>query len=283
MRVRIVILVIVLAIAASLALFGYSLATQTLDVSTGLKFLLVFASLVVSLAKLTKSLGIATRTPEFYLRAYEFLIGDAFRDDKKGRKALGKALKLYNENKFGEAITLLEKLERSSRGYNECKVIGIFIALCYTDWGLLPQAEKRLENLVDTGVENFTIFNNLGFVRSGMKKYEKALDAYEKAVGYADPEDLGTVYVNMARAYLAQDYLAAAEDFALKAIEAAPELHQPACILAMVYSATEDRENYEKYFDLAVSNGQDENELLEIVNKYMERFEIEDNSPNSIS
>lgn len=147
MGVRIAILVIVLAIIGTLALFGYSLMTQTLDVSTGLKFLLVFASLVVSLAKMKKALGTATRTPEFYLRAYEFLIGDAFRDDKKGRKTLGKALKLYNESKFGKAITLLEKLERSSRGYNECKVIGIFIALCYTDWGFCRKRKRDLKAL----------------------------------------------------------------------------------------------------------------------------------------
>lgn len=273
MRARIAIFLVVLLMACALALFCHSLMTDTLDVATGLKFLLVIASLVVSLAKLRRSLGIATRTPEFYLRAYEFLIGDAFKGDKKGRKTLGKALKLYNESKFDKAICLLEKLEKSSRGRSECRVTGIFIALCYTDWGLLPQAEKRLEELVNTGVENFTVYNNLGFVRRRMGKHDEALDAYESAVSYADPEDMGTLYVNMARAYLAQDYLTAAEDYALKALEADPNLSQPACILAMVSEANGDEENFEKYFDLAVSKGQDEYELIKAVDAYMARFE----------
>ena len=268
-------IIVALGMVGTVVLFVYSVMANKLDVSAGLKFLFVLVSLAVTFIKLSKIRGLDAQTPEFYLRAYDFLIGNAFKDDKNGRKTLGKALVLYNKNKYGEAVALLEKLEGSARGLAERRVAGIFIALCYLDWGLLPQAEKRLEELVDMGAESFTVYNALGNARGGMGKHEAAIAAYKVAADYADPEDLGTIWGNMARVYLAEFDIEAAENYALKALEADPDLCDVAGVLAMVYDVKENMEGFNKYYELALAKGQDEAELLKAIHSYTARFNAE--------
>lgn len=268
--------VIVLAIIACIALLIQSINSGDTDSSVWFKFVLVLASLVVSLVKLLSGTGGGRRSAGFYLKAYENMISGAFANDQKNLVTLGKALRAYNENRYESAIAILEKLKKSCTNTAERRTVGLFEGLCYTDWGLLHKAAEVYSGLIERGEVNFSVYNNLGYVYKNMRKNDEALDAFERALDYGEGTDACIVYVNMASLYLVEGELYAAEDYAKKAIGIEPKLHQAHAMLAIVYAVLDDAEAHERHFRIAVENGENEYDLKMAVKDYTDRFVTEE-------
>ena len=69
----------------------------------------------------------------FYKKAYSHLIKDSFSDNKKQLAKLLKALKLYNDDKFQKALSILSDLEAECNTTNEKYSVYLFEAFIHTD------------------------------------------------------------------------------------------------------------------------------------------------------
>ena len=113
-KLRIILAVVIGLLIVALAALLISDASKNdwrFSSSSGAKALIVLAGLVISLVRLISGIS-SPRSLRIYEKAYKDEIGNAFSrsDNKKYKTKLLKALALYNENRFGDALKLLEEL-----------------------------------------------------------------------------------------------------------------------------------------------------------------------------
>ena len=265
---RVGVLITLVGLIGAVALFVYSIVSKRLDTSAAFKFIVVFVSLIISLVKLVGGVSSA-KSPAYYLKAYEVIIGGCFKNDPKALKVFSVGLKRYNEGKYEKAVKIFEGLECRCTNGAERRAVGLFIGLCYTDWGLPHKTAQKLSELVERGEVNFSVYNNLGFAYKNMHRYDEALDAFENALNFAEGDDLGVACLNMASVYFVEDELCAAEDYAQKALAHTPKLGQASAMLAIICAANEDKEGFDTHFKHAVACGQDPSELRGAINAYL--------------
>ena len=128
---------------------------------------------------------------------------------------------------------------------------------------------QKLTELAERGDVNFSVYNNLGFSYKNLRRYDEAVDAFENALNYADGDELGIAYLNIASVYISEDELCTAEDYAQKALDRSPKLGQASAMLAIICAANEDKEGFDTHFKHAVACGQDPSELRGAINAYL--------------
>ena len=98
------------------------------------KSLIVLAGLVLSLVRLIAGIS-SPRSLRIYEKAYKDEIGNAFSrsDNKKYKTKLLRSLALYNENRFGDALKLLEEVEDKCNTADDFCAVALFKALCYSE------------------------------------------------------------------------------------------------------------------------------------------------------
>ena len=110
-------LVAVLAVVAvSLIAYGfYTDIKEGKGIDSGhiAKAALVFASIVISIVKISNGTKGQKRSPELYREQYGFIIGKGFTDDKKRESTFFRALDMYNDDNYRAALKLLKKIGRA--------------------------------------------------------------------------------------------------------------------------------------------------------------------------
>lgn len=198
-------------------------------------------------------------TLETYNKAYSAQIGRAFSEDRKRKKKLLTAIKLYNTEKYQKAEKELKSLYDESTSNEERRVTGLFLALTYTDWGFTDKAVQIYEKLIEYRIENETVCNNLAQIYNKKGKRETALKYFNEAIRINPEYDVA--YTNIANIYLDDEDYDKAKEYGLKAFEINNKLCQTSNLLAIVYHIDGDRQNAKKYFRISVKNGANPNEL----------------------
>lgn len=208
-----------------------------------------------------------------YATAYEKHLGNAFADDLKKRESLLAAVRLFDEDKFSQAIKTLEALQMDARTMADHHAVGLFIGLCQTQLGLNDAAIATYEETVKKGGISSTLYSNLGARYGAAGNVKKALEAYKQSIDL-DPENPmpHSNIANLAINYGAYDE---AIESGTRALELSPGLYQAASAVAMAYAALGDEQQTEKYFDMAVKAGQDAKLLQNACNQYALRGEAE--------
>ena len=123
----------------------------------------------------------------FYKKAYSHLIKDSFSDNKKQLAKLLKALKLYNDDKFQKALSILSDLEAECNTTNEKYSVYLFEAFIHTDLGDNKEAIDIYEKMINNGIADSRIFSNLLNIYKEEGNFEKAYEAGIQAI-HVDPK-----------------------------------------------------------------------------------------------
>ncbi|MBQ8257949.1 MAG: DUF1963 domain-containing protein [Clostridia bacterium] len=252
------------------------------------KSLIVLAGLVLSLVRLIAGIS-SPRSLRIYEKAYKDEIGNAFSrsDNKKYKTKLLKALALYNENRFGDALKLLEELEDKCNTADDFCAVTLFKALCYSDSGAAESAIKEYETLLKYNAKHGTAWSNLGLLYKKQGKASEAMRCYDNAVK-VNP-DSAYAWNNLAHAYLTACQWQKVIEPALRSLELKANMYQADTALAVAYYALGNADESKKHFEHAVANGGNADAIMSVldsiakgVNPFAEPVDVSDEVKRAI-
>ena len=228
--------------------------------------LLIVAGLVATMVKLASGTAGRSRSLAFYEKMYTEETAGAFESSPALRKKLMKGIRLFQENKYMKALKIFVALTEKCETRADFRAVYLFRALSLTSmgnhYGAIEVYEKAVRLVPDYG----RFYSNLGFAYTQIKNTEKALENYERALelnpGHAP------ALSNIANLYFEQSRLEEAAEYAEKALAAEPSFYQASTLLAIIHSIGGDEENAKKYFHMAISSGQNPNDLKNAIEYY---------------
>lgn len=270
MKLTIIRVICVLLIVAAVGLYAYGVLVNGEGPTDNLLRTVIIALSGVS--ALMKTFP-KRRSLDAYASAYEKHLGNAFADDLKKRESLLAAVRLFDENKYAQAIKALDTLKMDARTKADYHALYLFIGLCQTNLGLNDAAIATYEEAVQRGAVSSTLYSNLGARYGAVNNVPKALEAYSQAIDL-DPEN-PMPHSNIANLAITHGQYDVVIEAGSRALELDPGLYQAASAMAMAYAALGDEAQREKYFNLAVKGGQDAKLLQNACNQYALKAETE--------
>ena len=210
------------------------------------------ASSVVALVRLNSGAG-RRLSLDMMEASYKEEIGDAFSDRPALRKKLLCALRLYNESDYSKAMKYLVYLLKRSEGASEYTTVVFFIALCYTDAGVYPDAIHAYKKILEVEPSMAVAHSNLGLLYEGLGEYDRALESFGMSIAYK--RDNYYAYTNRAGCYFKMGEDALAREDALRALELKNNGREAAGLLYILCSLAGDVEGKDKYLRIAVGAG----------------------------
>ena len=213
--------------------------------------------------------GHARQSLTQYENVFRKEIGQAFINSPADRKALLKALRLYNEDQLDKATKALIKLQPKCQTDDEYRAVGLFLAICFNDMGIYKEAIGLYEYLISRSIVSPTIYSNLGQAYKSCGDFSQALKWYHRAVE-ADPS-YAIGYSNIAHLYFEKYEMESAIEYAKKALEIDAKIRQAASLLAIIYTLLEQNEEAQRYTHIALANGQNAQALAGAIEHYRNR------------
>ena len=261
MKIFLLILVILL-LCANIGFYLYEVIVQQIPPTENL--LRTIGIFCVGLSTIFKLYKPRKRNAiQYYELQYTDILDKAFEDRKKLYKKLLCAIRLYNEDRITKAIRSLRKLTPKCEKPKDFYAVYLFTALCYTDIGLYDMAEDIYQKMKYKNVADSRVYSNLGSVQRNAGRLEDAIRSFSYALSLDRTN--ANAYNNLAQAYFKNYELDLAEEYALKTLDVNAKMHQASALLSIIYALKDDRENYDKYFHIAVSSGRDPKELRESI------------------
>ena len=227
------------------------------------KVLLVLAALAFSLFQIIKR----HRTNVAVVKkAYADKIENIFTNNKAKKRKLLAALIDYNLDDYSEGIKKLDKLFLEAGTVEERCVTKYFKALCYKKWGESDVAAELYREILEETPDYAPALSNLSVCYYEKQNYKKAIEFAEKALVYNG--DNPFAYHNLAGAYAKIYELEKAKKYALRAYELKKELYQASALLSMISAAEGNVLTAKKYAQIAVSMGQNADNLASAVRDY---------------
>ena len=202
----------------------------------------------------------------FYAGQYPKELGAAFQHDAKLRTKLLEAVRLYNEEKNAQAMRVLNDLQPHCRERDDHYAVGVFTALCQTDMGLFQAAVQTYEGMILHGAVSSQLYSNMGSCLSRLDEFDKAAAALKKAIEL-DPQN-PLAHNNLANLYFQCDEYEQAQACAEEALRVNPATYQAATLLAILHAIEGDEDEVERYYDMAVSAGQNPDALMSSIRYY---------------
>lgn len=257
-----VILLFVFIVA--LFIYDYIVLKKPIEHNNIVRMVLICASLVVTLIKINRI------NPErplwFYNKAYGRQIKKAFEYDKKSKRKLLSALKIFDEKNYYKAKEYFEKLLPKCKEDVDFSVVYFFSGVCLERMGLFDEAKEKYELAIDFDFENVSAYNNLASYYQGKGDIETAIVYYKKAIGI--DEEYINAYSNISGCYLDLFDFDNAKFYAEKAFKIDSSFRYAALNLAVVYAIEGDEEKMKKYSACAVKNGYTKHEVDETILYY---------------
>lgn len=251
---KILISLLVLLIILTFGYYIYDIAVNGTPYNENLfKMAVVVVSLCISIYRITQTAG-GRKPLSFYEKQYWAHIEHVYSRDDKSRKKLLCAIRFYNESNYEKALSILKKLKDARPSKRDMNALCLITALCYTDWGIADAAIKEYEYILASEPDNCTVLSNLGLLYSKAGDYENAEHCLKRAIEL-DPKD-AFACCNLAYMYFRARKLGLAVEYSLKTLEIQPSFNQAASLLAIIYYASDDKEKFEKYRQLAIKCGE---------------------------
>jgi len=236
-----------------------------------LQFLAIEFSALATLIRVIKGTGHKRRNLSFYERHYADQLGRAFENDPKIRRQLLEAIRLYNENKFDDAIENLLQLKRCCRNTQDRQAVLMFTALCYSDSNQSEKAISEYEKLLEENPYHNSALGNLAILYMQQGNYAAAEPLYQRAIDAAPEEGLG--YHNLASLYYRMNDYDRAIDLFQKALEKKHTLYQAAATLSIIFALRGETQESRKFFEQAVTNGQNAQNLRTTIDRRLSEQE----------
>ena len=254
--------ILILLILAVIGLFVYDCTVN--NEFSSKNFVRVGCIITLSIVAFIRTFQVRRRRSlQFYDSTYSEFLEHAFQEQPFWRKKLLCAVRLYNENKFEKALKYLSDLKQKTQTNADIYAVDLFAALCFTDMQMYGNAIQIYQHLVSTGKADSTIYSNLGHVQLKNREYKNAIENYRIALQY--DQNNAFAYNNIAQAHFQMYEFNEAIAVAEQALEVDPQMYQASSLLAVIYALLADKENSEKYFHIAISNGQRPQALKESI------------------
>ncbi len=196
-----------------------------------------------------------------YEEQYKEYLGEAFHNDKSSYRRLMSAITRYNENKYDDAIEILDKLYASCAESDDYSAVLFFKALCLDEQKKAAEAAACYEELLTYNRNHGIAWSNLGAVYQSLGKNEEALYALRNSLSCKP--DNAYAYNNISAIYIRTGEIEQALENALEAIRLNPKLFQAMGTASMVYKMLGDNTNAEKYCHMYGANGGNSSNLKE--------------------
>ncbi len=252
---KILIGILVSLVVSAVAFYIYDIVVNGTPYSEHLlKVVILLFSLGASVSRICS--GANGRKPlSFYEKSYPQHLKDVYTRDAKSRKKLLEAIRLFNEGKYKNAISILDALKAKRPSKNDMAAVCLFSALCYERWGISHKAVEEYKQLIVNDPTNSTALSNLGSLYKENGEYANAEDCYLKAIECKP--DNHFAYNNLAQLYFAEREIEGALKYAHKSLELSNNFRPAATLLAIIYCAIDENEKYAHYRHIAVTNGAD--------------------------
>ncbi|MBQ9112356.1 MAG: tetratricopeptide repeat protein [Clostridia bacterium] len=274
MRKKIALILIGVLIALMITLFIHSVIVNGGVTSTAaLRLTLSLAITISSIVKIvtgTGGMSLARRTVE---KQYADIIGKAFAepDRKRLRKKLTEAIYIFSTNSKG-ALLRFEKLQKKCATADDYSTVLTFIGLTNTNIGNIDmaiaayrEADKYAQQTERHKLRS-TILSNLGLIYANKGENGKAMSCYDQAIE-CDKQN-AYAYGNSASLYFRSGDYGNAIPRCEKALEIKSNEYHFAATLCLCYCALQKRQEAEKYYNIAVNNGQNADQLKNAMERY---------------
>jgi glycosyltransferase involved in cell wall biosynthesis len=156
---------------------------------------------------------------------------------------------------FNEALKVDEKY---AMAYN-------YIAKILSEKGLKQEAIKKLEEGIALGLENDTIFVNLGVIYMGQGKLDAAKEMFKKAIGLNSSR--AAPHYNLGLIFLKQEQFVEAKDEFKMALRLNPMDARAYLYLAKIYSLIDQPKKAIHYYQILIDGDHpDKANLIKLVN-----------------
>ena len=249
---------LITAFAVVIGLFIFEIIRNggAIESTDAVKFVFVTAGLIITLVRVIAKTG-STFSLGKYEALYSKHIGTAFStpDKKRQKRSLLQAIASYNQNDYNAAIKRLSALRSECRTSQEQKAVLLFLALSYSDAGMVDEAIAIYNELVELCPEDSTAWSNLGLLYKRTGKYDDAVYCFESAIRY--DENNAYAWNNLANVYVSTNNWQKVISPAQRSLAIKADMHQAETALTVAYYAMGEYEQSKKYFDLAVLHGAD--------------------------
>jgi len=259
--------VCVLCILAVAGYYVYEVAFLSVPIEKNLfRAIIIIAGLVLTMVKLATGTASRSRSLSFYEKMYSEETAGAFESSRSARKKLFSGIRFYQEGKLAKAVKIFSALREKCEERADFRAVYLFHALSLTamgnHYGAIDVYEKAVLLVPDYG----RFYSNLGFAYTQIKNTEKALESYERALEL-NPRH-APAHSNLANLYFEQSRFDEAIAYAQTALEIEPSFYQASTLLAIIYSISGDDENAKKFFHMAISSGQNPQDLKNAIDYY---------------
>ncbi len=252
-----------LPVGIMIALAIFSVVLAVLDFKNGkfettaiIRTVLICAMAVTTVLRVFGGVGESTKVMRMrYEQAYADEIRGAFSEKsrKKEKDMLIKGIDFYNKENFGKALDTFAKLLPACETDEEKAAVLMFVALAYTDVGMLEDALAAYYDILKIDDSRAVVWSNMGLIYSQLGKHEDAVGYLKNAIKRDGKNEYA--YSNLANAYLhIRDYANAIEN-ANKALEINSKMNPAISCAALAYKAIGDEENSIKFYNTYVMNG----------------------------
>ncbi|MBO5270095.1 MAG: tetratricopeptide repeat protein [Clostridia bacterium] len=290
------IVIIVIAMLAVIALFLFETAEAgwVITSETVTKPALIFVGLVISLVKLITRTG-GGLSKKRVLSAYQEQLSGVFArpDQKKHRDKLLTGIVRYNEDAYAQAIKIFESLEKDCNTASDYGGVLLFLALAYTDAGMIEDAIPVYERLLHYVPRHSVALSNLGILYSKQGRRDQAMDCYKKAIEIDGNN--APAYANLAQEYMVASAWEETVLYGQKALAINSNICRAEEALAIAYFALGDEEQSRLHFDRAVMHGGNAKTMSTLISElrqgkdpfaalrrdheFVQRFDAEDDQP----
>lgn len=264
---------VILLIFGIVALYVYDVAVIKTPYTKNLfKMIAVVFMLLGTLVRLTRGQG--RRSLVLYEKAFEKELGAAFNHKPFLRKKLLCACRLYDESNYRKALKYLFQLLKEADFSRDAVPVYLFIALCFRDAHVYPEAIKAYYEILKLDPSNARIHSNLGYLLISEGDYDQARKHFDRSIEL-DPNNY-YAYNNRADYFFRiEEYQNAIAD-AQKALEVKNNGVEAANLLTIIYAMLGDEENRKKYYHTAITSGSDPTVLQNAIAHYLSENQTEE-------
>ncbi len=261
MKKKTAIIILCITLAVLVVGFGYDTYTKKEVSFKLLASIALNISVIVRLC--TGNVSASFKQKAVYASTYKKQLRNAFSapGDKKYYNQLLVAIDLYNKDKYEDAIKKLTPLLNACKCKDDIVAVLIFIALSYEGAGAEEKAIDAYYEILRHDEEYSTAWSNLGLIFRKQGKHRDAIGCYLNAIKY--DEHNAYAYNNLATSLFAIGDYRSAVEHAKTALEKKRDLYQAASTLALSYLLLGDKEESEKYYNIAITNGESKEKLDE--------------------
>lgn len=200
-----------------------------------------------------------------YKTAFKNDIREAFtgKGEKRRRNKLIKAILLHKQEKYSEALKILNSLIPHCKTDDDYHAVYMLLAETYIKLDDTANTEKAYKELISHNDRDSVAHSNLGMFYSKNERYDEAAAELKTAALY--DRNNPYAYNNTAHLLLRMGKYEDSIMYAEIALKLKPNLYQASCALAISHLAMGNEELSQKYADMSVKDGEDYESLKEVL------------------